>query len=119
MDKEKFSLFLKDYKKSKAGILGLAMLLLVLGSALFIFSTTSTEDFKKWNDYKHWRNYPKLAGPGWTSLFSGKKIPKHLIIKEPEIHQEKAGDLIKVQRVFEVNFSYDELPKGFSYQYII
>jgi len=119
MDKEKFSLFWKDYKKSKAGILGLAMLLLVLGSALFIFSTTSTEDFKKWNDYKHWRNYPKLAGPGWTSLFSGKKIPKHLIIKEPEIHQEKAGDLIKVQRVFEVNFSYDELPKGFSYQYII
>jgi peptide/nickel transport system permease protein len=105
-----------EFSKSKIGIVGIAILVVLFSMSVIAFVTIPLDNFKTWNDPATWLLYPKSAQPAWVNYFQSEKIPEHLIL-EPTISSQQLGSVHVLTDSFAVNYQYDGFPSDFIYQY--
>lgn len=77
--------FLKEFMRSKIGLLGLGMLIFFISTALFAPLIAPSEAYYSWSTMKYWEEYPKGVPPSWYNYFSAKKAADHYVTNKPKI----------------------------------
>ena len=106
----------KEFSRSKIGIAGIVILVILFSMSVVAFVTIPLDSFKTWNDPASWLLYPKSAQPAWVNYFQSEKIPEHLILS-PVISSQQFDSVSVVTNSFLVNYQYDGFPSDFIYQY--
>lgn len=108
----------KEFSRSKIGIAGIAILVILFSMSVVAFVTIPLDSFKTWNDPASWLLYPKSAQPAWVNYFQSEKIPEHLILS-PVISSQQLDSVSVLTNSFLVNYQYDGFPSDFIYQYAV
>ena len=107
----------EEFFKSKIGILGIAILLILIFTSIIVVVTIPMDTFKQWNNPGNWISYPKDAIPVWVNLFLSQKIPEHKILNTPNANYYAAEDMSITSHQFGINFDYDDFPSDFIYEF--
>ena len=108
----------KEFSRSKIGIAGIVMLIILFSMSVVAFVTIPLDSFKTWNDPASWLLYPKSAQPAWVNYFQSEKIPEHLILS-PVVSSQQLDSVSVLTNSFLVNYQYDGFPSDFIYQYTV
>lgn len=74
--------FISEFIRSKSGIAGVIILLILIFMTLYAFFGIPFSSFKEWNNPNYWIDNPRLASPIWSDFFGflGRNTPEHLIL---------------------------------------
>lgn len=108
---------LHEFSKSKIGLAGIGILVMLFALSLIAVTTIPVETFKEWNNPASWITYPKSAQPAWLNYFSSEKIPEHKILRNPQISSQTTGEISVISQNFAVDYRYDGFPSDFIYEY--
>ena len=108
---------LEEFKQSKIGITGIAILVILVGISITAAIFIPVETFQEWNNPGSWIQYPKTSIPVWVNYFPIEKIPEHKILDSPVIDFNKNQDISVSSHKFGINFAYDDFPKDFIYEF--
>ena len=64
----------KEFLKSKMGIAGITILIILISISIITTITVPVETFQEWNNPGSWITYQKTAIPIWLNLFLIEKI---------------------------------------------
>ena len=103
-----------EFLRSKLGITGIFILLILCTVSIFSLISIPSETFQDWNNPEKWVSYPKTSVPSWVNLFSWEKIPEHKILAPVNITKEQDGIFLTGQQ-FRFNYEFDDFPSGFMY----
>ena len=106
-----------EFLKSRIGIAGICILIVLVSISLIAIIAIPNETFSQWNNPGNWISYPKVAIPVWVNLFLVEKIPEHIILNDPIEKRETLGQISLVSHQFGMNFVYDDFPNDFIYEY--
>lgn len=107
----------QEFLRSKIGLAGIGILVILILVSIFAAIIIPVETFQEWNNPSSWISFPKTAIPVWVNLFPIEKIPEHKIIDEPLRKIQELDDVSVVSHQFNVNFDYDSFPKDFIYEF--
>jgi len=107
----------REFLKSKMGLAGIGILLILVITSIVTVIIIPVDTFKQWNNPSHWISFPKTSAPAWVNLSPFEKIPEHQILGDPIINSERSGDISVVNHQFNVNFDYDDFPNDFIYEF--
>ncbi|MCV0410082.1 ABC transporter permease [Nitrosopumilus sp.] len=105
----------QEFLKSKMGIAGISILIILIGISIIAMIAIPIETFQEWNNPSSWILYPKVAIPVWMNLFMTEKIPEHKILENPSIQNILQDEIILTSHQFGLNFDYDYFPNDFIY----
>ena len=106
-----------EFMRSKIGIAGIGILLVLVSISIVAIIVIPNETFSQWNNPGSWISYPKVAIPVWVNLFLAEKIPEHKIMNDPIKQLETSGNISRISHLFGLNFAYDDFPNDFIYEY--
>jgi len=107
----------KEFLKSKMGIAGIGILVILLAISIGAVIIIPVETFQQWNNPQSWIFYPKTAIPAWVNLFMFEKIPEHKILNKPNVSTKSLDEISVVSHQFHVNYVYDDFPSDFIYEF--
>lgn len=107
----------KEFLKSKMGIAGIGILVILVAISIGAVIIIPVETFQQWNNPQNWIFYPKTAIPAWVNLFMFEKIPEHKILDEPNVNTLTLDEISVVSHQFHVNYVYDDFPSDFIYEF--
>jgi len=107
----------KEFLKSKMGIAGIGILVILIAISIGAAVIIPVETFQQWNNPQNWIFYPKTAIPSWINLFMFEKIPEHKILDEPNVSTISLDEISGVSHQFHVNYVYDDFPSDFIYEF--
>ena len=107
----------QEFLKSTMGIVGIAILGILVTISITTIIAIPMETFQEWNNPGSWISYPKVAIPIWVNLFMTEKIPEHKILNAPNIQRVTQGEISLVSHKFGLNFNYDDFPRDFIYEF--
>ena len=107
----------KEFLKSKMGIAGIGILVILVAISIGAVIIIPVETFQQWNNPQNWIFYPKTAIPSWVNLFMFEKIPEHKILDEPNVSTISLDEISVVSHQFHVNYVYDDFPSDFIYEF--
>ncbi len=107
----------KEFLKSKMGIAGIGILVILLAISIGAVIIIPVETFQQWNNPQSWIFYPKTAIPAWVNLFMFEKIPEHKILDKPNVSTISLDEISVVSHQFHVNYVYDDFPSDFIYEF--
>ena len=107
----------QEFLKSKIGIAGIAILVVLVSISIGAAIVIPVETFQQWNNPQSWISYPKTAIPSWVNIFMVEKIPEHKILDEPFIVSQASDEITVVSHQFAVNYVYDDFPSDFIYDF--
>jgi len=112
-----FSEVKHEFLRSKMGIAGIGILVVLVSISIGTAIIFPVETFQQWNNPQSWLSYPKTAMPLWVNLFMFEKIPEHKILAEPNVRTQTVGEISVVSHQFNVNYEYDDFPSDFIYEF--
>jgi len=112
-----FSEVKHEFVRSKTGIAGIGILVVLVSISIGTAIIFPVETFQQWNNPQSWLSYPKTAMPLWVNLFMFEKIPEHKILAEPNVRTQTVGEISVVSHQFNVNYAYDDFPSDFIYEF--
>jgi peptide/nickel transport system permease protein len=109
---------LKEFRRSKSGIAGVAILLGLILMTIYAAVAVPLESYRQWNNPNFWIDTPKSAAPAWTNLF-GPKMPEHTVMtaKDAAVSSSTEGGMRTLTHSYTVNFNYDLYPSDFMMMY--
>ena len=107
---------IKEFTKSKTGLAGIGILLVLVMISLIAAAVIPIDTFKQWNNPSNWISYPKTSMPIWVNYFVDEKMPEHVIIENPAT-VSKEGEISVISHQFEIEFLSDDFPNGFIYEF--
>ena len=105
------------FLKSKIGIAGIGILVILVAISIGAAVIIPVETFQQWNNPQSWIFYPKTAIPSWINWFMFEKIPEHKILDEPNVSTKSLDEISVVSHQFHVNYVYDDFPSDFIYEF--
>jgi len=113
--KDSLKNFWSDYKHQKAGLAGIALLIVLIGVALSAPFITNPNIPKYWQTGMHWVTYPKNAPPTWENHFSSVTRAPSKTYSYGEYHLTKyfnktSGSTIYIIKI-PYEMKYDQPPK--------
>lgn len=105
----------EEFLKSKIGIVGITILVILITTSIIAVITIPVETFQEWNNPANWISYPKVAIPIWVNLFMVEKIPEHRIFENPNIQTNSENEIFSSSHKFGMNFDYEFFPNDFIY----
>lgn len=120
-----YSSLLSEYKRSKSGIAGVIILLVLISMTIYAFFGIPFTSFKEWNNPNYWIDNPRIASPVWSNfdgLFGG-KTPEHIILSssntnnEVTIYKTKENGINVITHSYNINYNYDLPPNDFMITY--
>ncbi len=106
-----------EFSKSKIGLAGIGILVMLFTLSLIAVTTIPAETFKEWNNPSSWITYPKSSQPAWINYLSSEKIPEHKILKNPQMSSQTTGEISTILQNFAIDYQYDGFPSDFIYEY--
>ena len=106
----------KEFLKSKIGIAGIGILVILVSISIGAAVIIPVETFQQWNNPQSWISYPKTAIPAWVNWFMFEKIPEHKILDKPNVITKSLDEISVVSHQFHVNYVYDDFPSDFIYE---
>jgi peptide/nickel transport system permease protein len=107
----------REFRRSKSGIAGAAILLGLIIMTLYSVVAIPLESYRQWNNPNFWIDLPKSAAPAWTNI-SGHRVPEHIVMDESDAQISESADGVRtVTHTYSINFSYDEYPADFMLLY--
>src|ERR687897_113514 len=90
--------FISKFIRSKSGIAGVVILLILVSMTLYAFFGIPFASFREWNNPNYWIDNPRLASPIWSDLFGflGRNIPEHLILSSSIDNNDRTSSKNKV-----------------------
>ena len=107
----------QEFLKSKIGIAGIGILVILIAISIGAAVIIPVETFQQWNNPQSWIFYPKTAIPSWINWFMFEKIPEHKILDEPNVSTKSLDEISVVSHQFHVNYVYDDFPSDFIYEF--
>jgi peptide/nickel transport system permease protein len=107
----------REFSKSKIGLVGIGILVLLFAMSAVAVFTIPIESFKEWNDPASWLTFPKSALPAWVNYFLSEKMPEHMILQNPQVGSQNVGEIFLTTNIFDVDYNYDKFPSDFIYEY--
>ena len=107
-----------EFLKSKIGITGILILLVLITISIFAVVSTPSSTFQDWNNPEKWITYPKTSVPSWVNLFILEKIPEHKIFESENITAEHNNIFLTSQQ-FRFNYGFDDFPSDFMYDFTL
>jgi peptide/nickel transport system permease protein len=104
----------KEFKRSKGGLAGVAMLFLLIVMTIYAVAAIPLNSFTQWNNPNFWIDLPKSAMPTWVNLL-GPKMPEHIILTAKDAARSTSVDngVRIVNHSYTVNFNYDSYASDF------
>ena len=106
----------QEFFKSKMGIAGIGILVILVAISIGTAILIPIETFKEWNNPGSWISFPKTSMPAWVNLFLFEKIPEHKILY-PSIDSKTSGQISLISQQFGVNYDYHDFPSDFIYEF--
>ena len=112
------SQIVKEFKRSKSGIAGLAILLGLFLITVYAVVSIPLTSFTQWNNPNFWIDRPQSAMPVWINLL-GLKVPEHLTMtsENADITDIIENGVRIETHSYELNFDYDSFPSDFMVRY--
>src|SRR5215210_2207145 len=90
--------FISGFIRSKSGIAGVVILLILISMTVYAFFGIPFASFKEWNNPNYWIDNPRLASPIWSDFFGffGRNIPEHLILSSSIDNNDRTSSKNKV-----------------------
>jgi len=107
-----------EFLKSKIGITGILILLVLITISVFAIVSTPSSTFQDWNNPEKWVTYPKTSVPSWVNLFILEKIPEHKIFESENITAEY-NDIFLTSQQFRFNYEFDDFPSDFMFDFTL
>ena len=107
----------QEFLKSKMGIVGVAILVMLIVTSIIAIITIPIETFQEWNNPVNWVLNPKVAIPIWVNIFMTEKMPEHKILVNPNIERISNEEITLTSHQFGLNFDYDDFPNDFIYEF--
>src|SRR5919198_501090 len=109
---------LQQFRRSKSGIAGAAILFGLILMTIYAAVAVPLESYRQWNNPNFWIDAPKSAAPAWTNLF-GPKMPEHIVrtVEDAAVLSSTAGGTRTIAHSYAVNFNYDLYPSDFMMTY--
>jgi peptide/nickel transport system permease protein len=107
----------QEFLKSKIGIAGIGILVILIAISIGAAVIIPVETFQQWNNPQSWIFYPKTAIPAWVNWFMFEKIPEHKILDDPSVSTKSLDEISVVSHQFHVNYVYDDFPSDFIYEF--
>lgn len=107
----------QEFIRSKIGIAGISILIILVSISLIAIAVIPVETFQEWNNPGNWISYPKVAVPAWVNYIQSEKIPEHQILDSPAIKDSIQGEITQTSHQFPVNYQYDDFPNDFIYEF--
>ena len=109
--------FLFEFRRQKIGIMGVILLVILIGVALFA-PLIATEGAKEnWRNMAYWDENPANAPPAWMNYFTGKDMSPHIIM---DTYEEKiidlGGGIKRDELTFNYNYKYDVPPTDLTFK---
>ena len=108
---------LQEFRKSKIGLTGIGIIVILIGISISAVIFIPLETFQEWNNPGSWISFPKTSIPIWVNLFPIEKIPEHKILESPSVEIKKEGMVYVTSHKFGFNFEYDDFPNDFIYEF--
>jgi len=61
--------YVREFLKSRSGVVGLVMLVLLLAASIYVLVSTPTSEVYKWENPAAWQGNPASAPPVWVNYF--------------------------------------------------
>ena len=106
-----------EFLRSKIGLAGIGILVILILVSIFAAILIPIETFQEWNNPSSWISFPKTAIPAWVNIIPSEKIPEHKILDAPQRTYQESNDVSVVSNQFNVNFDYDGFPNDFIYEF--
>ena len=106
-----------EFKHSMIGIIGIAILVILIGISVAAAIFIPVETFQDWNNPGSWIEYPKTSIPVWVNWLPIEKIPEHKILDSPITGFTKNENIAVSSHKFGLDFNYDDFPKDFIYEF--
>lgn len=110
---------IREFRRSKSGIVGVAIILILIGMSIYSSAAIPLESFRQWNSPNYWIDLPRGAAPSWVNIGFGPKIPEHTVLymNDATITSFEQGPLRAVVHSYELDFSFDDFPSDFMFLY--
>ena len=107
----------QEFMKSEMGIVGIAILSILVTISVIAIISIPIETFQEWNNPGNWISNPKVAIPIWVNIFMVEKIPEHKILENPAIEKISIDGIDLTSHHFGLNYDYDDFPNDFIYEF--
>ncbi len=107
----------KEFKKSKIGLAGLAILGILAGVSVFAMATIPVDTFKQWQNPSQWTSYPRAAMPVWTNFFASEKLPMHMILGNPAVLEQRSDGIKMITHTYTFDYQFDGFPNDFMFRF--
>ena len=108
---------LLEFRRSKIGLVGIGILVILVGISISAIVFIPVETFQDWNNPGSWISFPKTSIPAWVNWFPIEKIPEHKILDSPISEFEKNENIVVSSHKFGLDFDYDDFPNDFIYEF--
>ena len=106
-----------EFVKSKIGISGIIILLVLISISLAAIIFIPLDTFKEWNNPENWISLPKTALPAWVNFFIFEKIPEHKVLNEPIEIKNSRNTIYLTTHQFNFNYNFAQVPNDFIYEF--
>ena len=108
-----------EFKNSKIGLFGVAILLFLIGISIYAVSAIPLDSYRQWNNPNYWIKYPKAAMPAWINIFSSQKQPEDLIMDKPIVSKQTEEGIVTMKYTYKFVYNYDFFPSDFMLNYAV
>lgn len=105
-----------EFKRSRIGLVGIAILAILVGISVSAIVLIPVETFQEWNNPGSWISFPKTSIPVWVNWFPVEKIPEHKILEPSNTEFARNENIVVSSHKFRTNFDYDDFPNDFIYE---
>jgi peptide/nickel transport system permease protein len=112
---ESLKWILRELSRSKAGVTGLAMILLFLSVSLYVVAMVPISEMEKWNRLDLWLDNPPSTPPRWVTLFTGENVPETSVIESrgsEAVPLGEASGIYDIEATIRYDFHYDDFPSS-------
>lgn len=107
----------QEFLKSKMGLAGIGILVILILISIIAATAIPIETFKEWNNPNSWIFLPKTAIPVWVNLFQSEKIPEHKILQNPVTDTGVVDEISFFSNQYGIHYTYDDYPRDFIYDF--
>lgn len=105
--------YLREFMKSKSGLLGLVVLVILVATSLYVIVAIPTSDVYRWDNPAGWQGNPVSVPPSWINLL-GYDAPQTVTIPLSSWSSQESGGIYTYTATASVVWDHSVRPTDFA-----